>query len=30
VKTSGTPSFRWFIGSVQVRTLPGTPPPPIT
>lgn len=30
VKTSGTPSFRWFINSVQLRTLPGTPPPPIT
>jgi hypothetical protein len=30
VKVSGTPHFRWFIRSVQVRIAPGTPPPPIT
>jgi len=29
VKTSGTPAFRWFINSVQLRTAPGSPPPPI-
>lgn len=30
VKTSGTPAFRWFINSVQLRTAPGSPPPPIS
>lgn len=27
VKISGTPNFRWFIRSVQVRIAPGTPQP---
>jgi hypothetical protein len=30
VKVSGTPHFRWFIRSVQIRIAPGTPQPGIS